>query len=892
MTTEESRHLNSDNDLNVACQTAKKRRFDQETIDTNKQLRKATNVIKQIRNEWIWDNRDIIEPLLPQESNFYTKEKEPENKTLAPVVELTSKPKGIVEHCTLKGYQLKGVSWLINMHDMGLNVILGDEMGLGKTLQTISLLTYLKFERGQNGPHLVVCPLSVLQSWMNEFSKWSPNLSVIRFHGSDGADREILKHEIVTHHYDVIVTTYEMYVAENYFFKTRLAFSYVILDEGHRIKNHETILAKAIFSQNAQYRLILTGTPLQNNMVELWSLFHWLYPEVFTLNSSEVFSGAFNIQKGLADNNIIQYASVFLDKIMLRRMKNVVDLKIPDCEEITIYMPIAPMQRLFYKKFLNDVDIDAAEKLLKNENEENKGQSIVNAGLRKIRESSSKGMYQRMKTLLFNLKMCCSHPFLCIKEDIPGLQDSMEQTMNASSKLLFLAKLLPSLKEKGHRVLIFAQYLEVLDILEEFFQENEWEYARMDGSIGRARRALDMRLFNKKDSPLFAYLLSTRSGGLGITLTGADTVIFYDSDFNPQVDLQAMARSHRIGQTKEVTVYRLCVKDTVEERLLEYAQKKLWLSTKITEDKTFRKSRNDAMLSTDQLLSTIKFGSNCVFNSSDSFYDFIKEDISVLLDRSKQSANLVQNTSISVSEYDIGANDLRDLRTFEGKTHKKSDNKSTESVVEELDRSSRVRKSRTVEIDGYVVSAESQYSDEAVPSIITMLKHSGKEGLYCDAADIKRKERKDGPKFIHDSHCHNCHDGGMLVLCANCPRSFHPECLGWDGEDDLRVRQMFTCPEHRCFECSKTAGAAGGLLLRCRTCPATYCETHVPPDDKIIYIGQYLPELSEQGYYPTSQNYFIKCEDCIAYDNGTKKLEVLLTPKKKKSKAAKKKKRN
>ena len=310
----------------------------------------------------------------------------------------------------MKPYQLLGLSFLVYLHKNGLSGILGDEMGLGKTLQTLSLIQYLKENRklstssDELRPFLVVCPLSVLSSWMAESRRWTPDLKVLRFHGSvherdrlkriatgdvdnfgnatRGARKRKNDRRTATgkpiidldsetddaqdeRGVDLIVTTYEGFLAEQGWFKKAFLWSYVVLDEGHKIKNDLSLISKALQGLGAEHRLILTGTPLQNNLVELWALLHWLYPEVFTEKTAEMFKSSFNLNKGQVSTEVMDHARRLLEIIMLRRMKNSigVDLNLPPKTEVLLYIPLTPMQRFWYLRLLTRADKGLLEEL-------------------------------------------------------------------------------------------------------------------------------------------------------------------------------------------------------------------------------------------------------------------------------------------------------------------------------------------------------------------------------------------------------------------------------------------------------------------------------------------------------------------------------------------------
>lgn len=281
---------------------------------------------------------------------------------------------------TMKGYQLSGLSFLLWLHANGSSGILGDEMGLGKTLQTLSLFSHLTTfhpnPSGHSRPFLVVCPLSVVSSWVSECRKWTPHLRVLRFHGPT-EERERIK-KVAEHGeaspeeggrtaYDVIITSYEVFEREKQWFRRAFVWRYVVLDEGHKIKNEKTNIALALQGLRAEYRLILTGTPLQNNLTELWALIHWLFPEVFTVNTSKLFTDAFNLTAGKNDLAVMDDARRLLELIMLRRMKESkgVNLGLPEKTEVVLYLPLVPMQRFWYKRLLTRLDKGLLETVFK-----------------------------------------------------------------------------------------------------------------------------------------------------------------------------------------------------------------------------------------------------------------------------------------------------------------------------------------------------------------------------------------------------------------------------------------------------------------------------------------------------------------------------------------------
>ena len=528
----------------------------------------------------------------------------------------------------MKPYQLLGLSFLVYLHKNGLSGILGDEMGLGKTLQTLSLFQYLKESRKgvsstvENRPCLVVCPLSVLSSWMAESRKWTPGLKVLRFHGST-QERDRLKkiasgeidqygnQTLISRRkknyrrtatgkpiidldsdldnadgergVDLIVTTYEGFLAEQGWFKKAFVWSYVVLDEGHKIKNDLSLISKALQGLGAEYRLILTGTPLQNNLQELWALLHWLYPEVFTEKTADLFRDSFNLTRGQVSTKVMDDARRLLEVIMLRRMKNSpgVNLNLPPKTEVLLYVPLTPMQRFWYMRLITRADQGLLEELfqgadkkealalqqeaedadqqpsiLKNKSIEDleildttalgvddavhweESKEIMRQALEKEKEDDKKSSaWKKLMNLLMQLRKCCNHPYILPHAE-PDPYYLGDHIIHASAKFILLDKIINELVIKQKKkVLIFSGFTRMLDCCEDFFalrggNGEEFRYVRLDGGTSRARRNLGIRMFNKEDTNYRVMLISTRAGGLGINLATASDAIMIDQSVN------------------------------------------------------------------------------------------------------------------------------------------------------------------------------------------------------------------------------------------------------------------------------------------------------------------------------------------------------------------------
>ncbi|XP_024996063.1 ISWI chromatin-remodeling complex ATPase CHR11 isoform X1 [Cynara cardunculus var. scolymus] len=501
----------------------------------------------------------------------------------------------------MRDYQLAGLNWLIRLYENGINGILADEMGLGKTLQTISLLGYLHEFRGITGPHMVVAPKSTLGNWMNEIKRFCPILRAVKFLGNPD-DRKYIREELlVAGKFDVCVTSFEMAIKEKATLR-RFSWRYIIIDEAHRIKNENSLLSKTMRIYNTNYRLLITGTPLQNNLHELWALLNFLLPEIFS--SAETFDEWFQISGENDQEEVVQQLHKVLRPFLLRRLKSDVEKGLPPKKETILKVGMSQMQKQYYKALLQ------------------KDLEVVNAG----------GERKRLLNIAMQLRKCCNHPYLFQGAEPGPPYTTGDHLVTNAGKMVLLDKLLPKLKERDSRVLIFSQMTRLLDILEDYLMYRGYLYCRIDGNTGGEDRDASIDAFNKPGSEKFVFLLSTRAGGLGINLATADIVILYDSDWNPQVDLQAQDRAHRIGQKKEVQVFRFCTEYTIEEKVIERAYKKLALDAlviqqgRLAEQKTVNK---------DELLQMVRFGAEMVFSSKDS--TITDEDIDRIIAKGEEA---------------------------------------------------------------------------------------------------------------------------------------------------------------------------------------------------------------------------------------------------------------
>lgn len=417
----------------------------------------------------------------------------------------------------------------------------------------------------------------------------------------------------------VFLALVEMFVSETTYFRRRFMYTAVIVDEGHRLKNNKNLLSEKLRGIPTLSKVILTGTPLQNNMFELWALLHYLAPEVFPTSTSALFESGFDLNKGYVDNDVLRRARKLLEVFMLRRVKSDISVKLPPRKELSMVVPLTDCQITWYKQLLASMDADIIDVIVRDPGESN-DTPIAGGGDKQ---------WRKLMNLVLQLRKVCNHVCLMpggentiglrpvkletdmdvdeIQEDISKMSatkrhlmqivqynkdrehrklrraEDLQMLIRGSGKLAMLDRMLPKLKENGHRVLLFSQFTSMLDILQEYCDLREYQYVRLDGETSRVQRRLDCRRFNASKSSLFIFLISTRAGGLGLNLATADTVILYDSDWNPQVDLQAMERAHRIGQTKPVRIYRMVCKGSIEEKMLDKASKKLYLNAMVGE---------------------------------------------------------------------------------------------------------------------------------------------------------------------------------------------------------------------------------------------------------------------------------------------------------------------
>jgi len=468
-------------------------------------------------------------------------------------------------------------------------------MGLGKTVQSIAMLAHL-VEQKVSGAFMVVGPLSTLHNWSNEFKKWAPSMDTIIYHGSKqertalrGAYRGKEKGS-----FPVMITSYEIVIRDVAHLR-KIGWKFIIIDEGHRLKNMNCRLIrelKTIAKEADCNRLLLTGTPLQNNLTELWSLLNFLLPSIF--DDLDAFQAWFDfdfsrsdvdahVMEGELKHSVVTKLHQILRPFLLRRLKQDVEIGLPKKYEYILFAWLTEWQQGMYSDLLAKQLADSA------------------------------GKQMRLNNVLMQLRKCCNHPYLFEWPlDSSGQEVVDDILVQASGKMELLDRLLCELKRQGdHQTLIFSQMTRMLDILEDYLSYKGWSYRRLDGTISAADRLVAMNEFQDAENEIDVFLLSTRAGGLGVNLTQADTVIIFDSDWNPHMDLQAMDRAHRIGQKKTVMVYRLATAATVEEKVLHAAKQKLKLEQLVVSKGKFKdigqKTNTDDKLAEAELKDLLSF---------------------------------------------------------------------------------------------------------------------------------------------------------------------------------------------------------------------------------------------------------------------------------------------
>ncbi|KAM6119387.1 LOW QUALITY PROTEIN: chromodomain-helicase-DNA-binding protein 2 [Pterocles gutturalis] len=651
------------------------------------------------------------------------------------------------ENLELRDYQ-RGLNWLAHSwckvctDAMNNSVILADEMGLGKTIQTISFLSYLFHQHQLYGPFLVVVPLSTLTSWQREFEVWAPEINVGYI--GDLMSRNMIREYEWIHSqskrlkFNALITTYEILLKDKAVLGS-INWAFLGVDEAHRLKNDDSLLTLIDFKSN--HRLLITA-PASNSLKELWSLLHFIMPEKFE------FWEDFEEDHGKGRENGYQSLHKVLEPFLLRRVKKDVEKSLPAKVEQILRVEMSALQKQYYKWILT------------------RNYKALSKGTR--------GSTSGFLNIVMELKKCCNHCYLIKPPEENERENGIEtlqSLIRSSGKLILLDKLLTRLRERGNRVLIFSQMVRMLDILAEYLTI-KLPFQRLDGSIKGEIRKQALDHFNADGSEDFCFLLSTRAGGLGINLASADTVVIFDSDWNPQNDLQAQARAHRIGQKKQMIplrdksdIYRLVTKGTVEEEIIERAKKKMVLDHLVIQrmDTTGRTvldnnsgRSNSNPFNKEELTAILKFGAEDLFKELEGEESAQEMDIDEILRLAETRENEVSTSATDelLSQFKVA--NFATMEEEETELDERSQ-KDWDDIIPEEQRKKVEEEERQKELEEIYMlprirsstkKAQTNDSESDAETKRRLQRSSGSESETDDTDDEKRPKRRGRPRSV------------------------------------------------------------------------------------------------------------------------------------------------
>ncbi|XP_028176738.1 chromodomain-helicase-DNA-binding protein 7 [Ostrinia furnacalis] len=745
---------------------------------------------------------------------------------------------------TLRPYQLEGLNWLLFSWHNNRNCILADEMGLGKTIQSLTFVNSV-WEYGIRGPFLIIAPLSTIPNWQREFEAWT-EMNVVVYHGSQQSKSMIQEYEFYYKNEDgetlkeitkfnVLITTFEIIVTD---FQELKSFNWrvCVIDEAHRLKNRNCKLLEGLRQLHLEHRVLLSGTPLQNNVNELFSLLNFLEPSQFA--SSDAFLNEFGQLK--TESEVVKLQAL-LKPMMLRRLKEDVEKTLAPKEETIIEVELTNIQKKYYRAILE------------------RNFSFLQKGI-----AAAANIPNLMNTMM-ELRKCCIHPYL-----LNGAEDQIQfdykqangedkeayykALIQSSGKMVLVDKLLPKLKAGGHRVLIFSQMVRCLDILEDYLVFRKYPYERIDGRIRGNLRQEAIDRFSKPDSDRFVFLLCTKAGGLGINLTAADTVIIYDSDWNPQNDLQAQARCHRIGQQKMVKIYRLICRNTYEREMFDKASLKLGLDKAILQSMNTSQGKETGLkqLSKKEIEDLLKKGAYGAVMDEDNAGDkFCEEDIEMILARRTQVIQMESEKGSTFSKASFAATDQRsdiDIRDpdFWNKWAKKAEIDTTEKKEDEDLIVTEPRKRTVIKRYGHDDGPMEMSDMEVTPD-----SEEDEEGISLRSKRKKDKFGRKGRRYASDDYIPR-HEGIPVdeeVVYGSWTRS---ECFkierglltfGWARWEEIIDKNQFR------------KGWTLPVIEDCARIIVLYCLRHYKGDEKIRNFIWDLIEPCENGEVTISRNH-------------------------------------
>ncbi|TQN70667.1 Chromatin remodeling factor mit1 [Colletotrichum shisoi] len=636
-------------------------------------------------------------------------------------VKLDHQPPGL-RRGKLMEYQIEGVNWMLWNYHENKNVILADEMGLGKTVQVIGLISTLVHGDPKCWPFLIVVPNSTCPNWRREIKQWAPELRVVTYHGGKQAQDLAYQFELFPNNSQsikahIVVMSYDSAQDD----RTKHKFASVqwaglVVDEGQRLKNDKSLLYTALRSMRFPFRLLLTGTPLQNNKRELFNLLQFVDPSQNAAKLDEEFQELNGQNLPELHGRIKQY--------FLRRTKAQALKFLPPMAQIIVPVSMSILQEKLCKSI-----IAKSPDLIK---------AIFADGKMNKKERGS------LNNILMQLRKCLCHPFMyseAVEERSADHAKMHQNLISASGKLMLLNIMLPKLKERGHRVLIFSQFLHQLDIIEDFLNGLGLQHRRLDGKINSLEKQKHIDAFNEPDSEIFAFLLSTRAGGVGINLATADTVIILDPDFNPHQDIQAISRAHRIGQKNKVLCFQLMTKNSAEEKIMQIGRKKMALDHVLIE-------AMDDEGEPDDLESILKFGASALFSEDQDDKDIVcYDDASVdkLLDRSDIEQTKTGDDESAESQFSFARVWANDKAAFEDTLAEENEPAVNPNVWEKILAEREAEAKRIAELNKEVLGRGGRRRRQAIN-----YKTNGASGIITDiAADNSESSDNDG-EFVGD----------------------------------------------------------------------------------------------------------------------------------------------
>ncbi|OKL58157.1 hypothetical protein UA08_06512 [Talaromyces atroroseus] len=691
----------------------------------------------------------------------------------------------------LMPHQMNGVAFLRHLRSNQAHGILADEMGLGKTLQVLSFFQFtMNLEKGDTRPFLVICPLSVIDGWMAEI-KTKTFMRAIQFHGDDNV-RQSIGRQAKNGEVDILLATYETVVNDIHRLQRLVRWRGVVLDEGHRLKSNTNKLSIALKKLKTDQRIILTGTPIQNNLGELWSIFNWLYPKVFIQETLACFQDAFSLTEGKVDTLFLQQVKEFLRIIMLRRTKETAGFNLPPKKELNIYLPLTNVQRSLYLEVLTGASGDIQEnEVLQTPPASPRGTSMS------FSSCDDQGAFdsnsgRSISNVLMELRKICIHPLLVADVDPTEEQPEINVStlINSSSKYIFLRKLLEEEVVKNKKIIIFSGFDYALNCCESLLAELHICYVRLDGRTSTALRKYNIHRFMYSEYKVF--IMATRAGGEGITLTAAEVVVFLDMDFNPQVTAQAEGRAHRIGQTKCVTVYKICTRGTVEEQMVDRINKKVYLASRLLDSAT--NTSRSAM------------GSGNIETDSTFMRSLLRHNAKAISAREWSPDQLLTMEWESVLQFCTEIEDLTNTNDLLSPPESPVTPRREHFVKEEnhwLSHSSKIQtglfdgrhfkrpratlKEDAIHID--VRREERRLNKERIIFDEEINYYVSKESTQCKAweavptSTATSVSKTKASKLKHLKTCMICRKPKNLELCICCPQAYHERCVHPKGNE-------------------------------------------------------------------------------------------------------------